>query len=241
MIHHRGDSYRNIYTVSPSQSLYDDILDESEYEIAEIWEEKTSSIEYSVDKIHRPFQYGEKENSLFVFDNINPGITRFSDGNFGVWYGALEELTSLIETYYWIFKEIQPDLKNATNKTIRKHRRMYSAELDHERAIDLRPYVETFSEIIHPHDYTESCKLGRWAVENQISLFLAPSVRCLSGTCTPVFEKKAILSDKYLYDYYVTYTYNSRTIKIEKKGIFESFEIPEEWININLPKKSSEQ
>ena len=113
LIHHRGDSYRNIYTVSPSQSLYDDILDESEYEIAEIWEEKTSSIEYSVDKIHRPFQYGEKENSLFVFDNINPGITRFSDGNFGVWYGALEELTSLIETYYWIFKEIQPDLKNA--------------------------------------------------------------------------------------------------------------------------------
>lgn len=224
----KGAAYRNIYTVSPSQSLFDDLLDEDDFPVAQAWDIETAQIPKG-SKTSRPIEYGNKHDSLFVFKKINPGQTRFSDGTFGVWYGAIEEQTSLVETYFWLFKEVQPDLKSAKNGRIRKHRRMFLADLDHDRAINLTMFHKEFPDLTNPINYEFCNRLGKFACENKVGMFSSPSAREHKGNCVPVFDPDAIKSDAFQYDYYLTFEAESKTILIERKGVLNTFSVPKDW------------
>jgi len=98
------DIYRNIASLRGSQDLYDDLSDSPESWQAATDLEMTSK-PYTYDSAHpiidRPFEEAAFNEAIsYPFENWSK--TRYSDGSFGVWYGADSLKTSIYETvYHW--------------------------------------------------------------------------------------------------------------------------------------------
>ncbi len=198
-------SFRNIYTIKISQSLFDDLTDEEEFPLLQAWENKGSGIDHNERQANRVFQYGENQSTLTVFDKINWCYSRFSDGkSYGVWYGALEPQTSIQETLYWSYQFCKPDLQKST-KPIVVDRKMLEADLSSPKAVDLRPLTPDYPQLIDPKNYSLCQELGKYAVENKIDFYLNFSARKKEGTCLPVFDLNSILRDRFLYYFHFTF------------------------------------
>jgi hypothetical protein len=193
-------AYRNIATCDPSQDLYDDIADSKDWELLQYADNVSSGIDHNQQKIQRVFQYGNIEDSLLCFDERFWRWGRFGDGSFCVWYGAVEEETSIKETLYHRPEIDKNDLQNAVSAIIQA-RRLFKADLTPNKFSDLRPYVEPYPLLIHESDYSFCQRLGAYAVHEKLDLFLTQSVRNPKGTCIPVFSAKTI-KDKPIRTYF---------------------------------------
>ena len=188
------DCFRNIATCDPSQNLYDDIIDEEDYEILQYIDNISSGIDHSKPKSGRFIQYGNIHNSLLCFDEKFWSWGRFGNRHFGVWYGALEEETSIKEALFHR-PEIDKNDKINANSPIIQARRLFKASLKPNRFSDLRPYVNEYPLLISKKNYSFCQKLGSYAIKKKIDLYFTQSVRNKNGTCAPVFNEK-IISDK---------------------------------------------
>jgi hypothetical protein len=196
------EAFRNIATCSPSQNLFDDLVDEEDWSILQYAENLSSGIDHSLPQRQRFEQYARIDDSMLCFDEQFWSWGRFGRRNHGVWYGALEEETSIREALYHR-PEIDPnDLKNALNPIIQP-RRMFKAELAAQQYADLRPYTARYLLLVHPRDYSLCQDLGQYAVEQGIDLYLTPSVRWPGGTCTPVFSAHTIVKDQSIRTYFL--------------------------------------
>lgn len=190
-----GVSYRNVYTCFPSQDLWDDLdLNQDEKDLVWDWVEKTSDINHHNDQKERVFQYGDTQSALLAFNKTAFKPMRFNTSAFGVWYGSLEEATSIRESLCWFYRHNQERLKD---KNIVAHRKMFQANLETKRAVDLRMTDERTKLTDEDRTYTQ--KLGSYAKAMGIDMYLTPSARNKNGTCTPVFFPKAIKKDKVAY------------------------------------------
>lgn len=192
-------AYRNIATCDPSQDLYDDIADSKDWEILQYVDNVSSGIDHYIPKIERVFQYGNIEDSLLCFDERFWRWGRFGDGSFGVWYGALDEETSIKETLYHRPEIDRNDLKSAVNPIIQA-RRLFKADLTPKKFSDLCVYVQAYPLLVHESDYSFCQSLGSYAIQEKLDLFLTPSVRNPNGICIPVFSAK-IIKDKAIRSY----------------------------------------
>lgn len=201
--HWSGSAYRNIATCDPSQDLYDDLVDPEDYGTLFQLESLTQGIDQ--DPIHRNrcFQYGEIDRSTVCFEKFF-GWSRFSDGTFGVWYGAMDEATSIRETSYKRPEIDSNDFKNA-NGPIIQCRRLFRAELSAKRSVALTEKNEIYPSLIS-EEYSFCQQLGIKAVKEGIDMYFTPSARNQGGVCTPVFAKHVILNDTALRTYLVIYT-----------------------------------
>jgi hypothetical protein len=138
-------------------------------------------------------------NSLLCFDEKFWRWGRFGDGSFGVWYGALEEETSIKETLYHRPEMDKNDLQNAFSAIIQA-RRLFKVDLTPDNFSDLRTYVAEYPLLVHESNYSFCQSLGSYAAHERLDLFLTRSVRNLSGTCIPVFSAK-IINDKVIQSY----------------------------------------
>jgi hypothetical protein len=118
-----------------------------------------------------------------------------------VWYGALEEETSIREALYHRPEIDANDLKNSRSPIIQA-RRMFKADLSAEKYADLRPHASSHTLLIHPHDYSFCQDLGKYAIDQNIDLYLTLSVRCSGGTFTPVFSSRTIIGDQPIRTYF---------------------------------------
>jgi hypothetical protein len=189
--------YRNIATCYPSQDLFDDLVDDDQITTLQRIDSATSGIDHQLPAKCRTFQYRELETSLFVFSQPSWWGGRFSDGSYGVWYGALEEETSIAETLYWSARFVEPDLRNTKNP-ITRDRRLFQASLRHDCTADLRVCSAYREQLTDPTDYTFCRQIGREAVAQKAGWLLSPSARYPTGTCVPVFTPEAIVSEKTL-------------------------------------------
>lgn len=196
-------AYRNIATCDPSQDLYDDLVDSKDWDILQYADNVSSGIDHNQPKIQRVFQYGDIEDSLLCFDERFWRWGRFGDGSFGVWYGALEEETSIKETLYHRPEVDINDLQNAFSPIIQA-RRLFKADLTPKNFSDLRDYVINYPLLTHENDYSFCQNLGAYAVYKKLDLFLTTSVRNPKGTCIPVF-KPQIIRDKAIRSYFNIY------------------------------------
>jgi hypothetical protein len=195
-----GSVFRNIATIKTSQELFDDIAGNAgDIPILQILADETSGIDHSLDAKNRAFQYCDPEESLSVFDEDRWYVARFSDGTFGVWYGALEKDTSIIEALFWHYRNVYKPMLSKANGPINVDRRMLEAKVKTSSAIDLRKLTADMAELTHDTDYTFCQALGAHAVENKIDLYLTPSTRKPKGTCVPVFSPISILETKTLF------------------------------------------
>lgn len=209
-------AFRNIPTCSPSQMLFDDIVDdEDEAAILMDAEASASGIDHSLAKTGRFEQYGQIENSLLCFNESFWRWSRFGDGSFGVWYGALDEETSIEETLYHRPELDRNDLLLSDNP-IMQARRMFRAQLTSRRAVDLCPFSAFYPKLTADRDYSFCQSLGSFAIRSIIELYQTPSVRKDKGICVPVFTSK-IIKDTFLYDYYNLYPKVGRPMTLNKR------------------------
>lgn len=196
--------YRNILTIKESQHLFDDLVDQEDIPILQAWDNQTSLINHQIPQINRTFQYATTFQTHYLFQEVGWRRGRFGNGKtYGVWYGALEEETSIKETLYWSRMFAKNFLEKKESITI--DRKMYSAQCVSEKSVDLRSLVKNYPKIVHKTDYSFCHQLGEYAVKNKIGLYLTPSVRNPGGTCAPVFSVDVIKKENF--SYYMHYTF----------------------------------
>ena len=113
-------------------------------------------------------------------------VTRYSDGSFAVFYGALEVETALAEVRHHFTNRFagKPDGERVA--------RYQCFVCDFTGSVkDLRPKRNAWPDLTHGSDYGLCNRLGAEAKQNQLQGLLAPSARC-EGTTHPVFERSAL-------------------------------------------------
>lgn len=221
-------AYRNIYTVTPSQDLFDDLVaDRSNDKVLQAWENETSRIDHAAPQKERVFQYGNTLQTSDVFEKEKWRLGRFGDGtNYGVWYGALEEKTSILEALYWAYRFCGQTVR-LTQEFNRVDRRMFRADCQTADHLDLRPFKESHPLLVHPTDYSLCSALGDFAQEKKLGLYLTPSVRNPKGTCVPVFRPDVLKQDRTIYFLHFDFYPDGRIEIIRDQT--EAFTIPKTW------------
>ena len=113
-------------------------------------------------------------------------VTRYSDGSFAVFYGALEKETAIAEMRHHFTSRFagKPDAVR-----VARYRRFVC---DFTGSVkDLRPMRNAWPALTRGTDYRLCNRLGVEAKEMSLDGLLAPSARC-DGTNIPVFERSAL-------------------------------------------------
>ena len=181
-----GDLLRNIKGVRVSQDLFDDLAaGPADRDVASAAESATR-LASAAPLITRPFDYGTVVTYPFVPQNWQ--ATRYSDGlAYGVWYGALEIETTVLETVYHWHRFVMDSFPGLA-RTIVGERRVFQVRCD-AILIDLRQAREP--RLTHRRDYRFTWQLGRFLWERAQSGLLAPSARA-AGTCAAIFRPEAL-------------------------------------------------
>ena len=130
---------------------------------------------------------GPFEPKARLKDKWNP--SRFSDGNWPVFYGALELETSEAEIVYHLEAG---QMKAALSAGGPVYFSRFHCTFD-GRALDLRPKLTEWPWLVDPNTTNARCQaLGREAHEKDIDGFLAPSARSSGGTNVPVFTREML-------------------------------------------------
>ena len=151
---------RNIVSLRDSQDLFDDLSDDPEaWQSAQALETQTKPQLYESAQpiIDRPFEQAEWENAIgYPFKHTS--VSRYSDGSFGVWYGADTIETSVYETVYHWKNRLLADA-GYTQAGIVMERKVYQVQCD-ALLINLRPMIASHPAITHTSDYTLTHQIG---------------------------------------------------------------------------------
>ena len=112
--------------------------------------------------------------------------SRYSDGSFAVFYGALEAETAIAEMRHHFTNRVagKPD-----GERIVWYQRFVC---DFNGSVkDLRPKRKAWPNLTHGTDYGLCNRIGAEAKGKSLHGLLAPSARC-EGTTLPVFERSAL-------------------------------------------------
>ena len=143
------DVFRNIVSIRSSQNLFDDLSDSvGDWLLAQQVEDAVKPPPYQsrTPMIHRPFEDAEWFNAIgWPFKHWQ--ISRFSDGQFGVWYGSDSVETTAFETaYHWMNGFLTDAGFQKENVTC--ERKLYAVACD-VALVDLRPLTKNHSGLVH--------------------------------------------------------------------------------------------
>jgi RES domain len=140
--------------------------------------------------ILQPHRRADRLEGLLDAPFHRKGRGRYSNGDFPVFYSALEQETAGIEVEYWYGRRAFGDGTRAR-----------TAYYDHLQcdfdglAKDLRGKQEGWPLLVHPdteRSYLFCNRLGAEAVAEGLDGLYAPSARRQGGTCMPVFRRGAL-------------------------------------------------
>ena len=138
-------AFRNIPTAYPRKHLFNEQINSGEEQDELLnWANASSGIIHSRSISNSAkntwYKYGSLENfSEFLFDKVDLPVSRFTDGSFPVWYGAEDEVTSLIEIEYHLKIDTVAEVNNGH---IDYERAMCVAPLEMKPNADVK-YLET--------------------------------------------------------------------------------------------------
>lgn len=209
-----SDLFRNIVSLKKSKNLYDDLSDD-----AEAW---SSAVQLEIETkpkifsnqdpaINRPFEEA-KWNEAIGYPFRNSSQSRFSDGTYGVWYGANNLETTIFETaYHWQNKLLSDAGFNIAGVSI--ERKIYLVQCD-SALIDLRPAIEKNPEIAHLADYTATHAIGNKIHREGHPGLITKSVRYSKGDVYAIFTPKVLSNVRTTC--FLTYTTTQKGIEIAK-------------------------
>lgn len=216
----QGDWHRNIVSLRGSQDLWDDLTDDPDVHDALAQLEMTyKPFRQAQPAITRPFE--EAGIVTAIVDVIeypfeHPGNSRFSEGRFGVWYGADSLETSIRETaWHWRRDEMAIASDARTERTVIVERRVHlvacSASL-----VDLRPHIADRSALIS-NNYSTCQQLGAELHAGQQPGVITESARSRGACVVGVFRRDALSDVRNVC--YLTYELNldSGEIVVERE------------------------
>ncbi|WP_119394654.1 RES family NAD+ phosphorylase [Salinibius halmophilus] len=188
--------YRNIVSLQVSQDLFDDLSDDpSEQQVAAQCEMavKQSIFTSSCPVIDRPF-----EDALFrqviEYPFANPGASRFSTGQWGVWYGCHELSTTIYETgYHWVNGLLRDTQALDNGRQI--ERKVYTVDCN-AALINLSNGLSTHPNVFDPRDYGTSQQFGKLIHDRGLPGVHCPSVRDQQGMNAAIFTPSVLTDAK---------------------------------------------
>ncbi|MEI8362154.1 MAG: RES family NAD+ phosphorylase [Betaproteobacteria bacterium] len=208
------DLTRNIVSLRVSENLFDDLTDDPEaWHSAQLLELETKPKLFNSHQpvIDRPFEEAEW-NDAIGYPFQNSAQSRFSDGSFGVWYGADSIETTVHETVYHWQKGLLEDA-GFNMPGVEIQRRIYSVRCD-SLLIDLRPAIKTHPEILHLSDYTATHAIGSKIHREGHPGLITKSARAGHGDVYAIFTPKVLSNPSH--SCYLTYITTENGVEIQR-------------------------
>lgn len=219
----RADWLRNIISLRVSEDLYDDLADDAPTRelLAAVEADRKPSQYERQPVLARPFEESTLTHRVFTaigYSFAHPNASRFSDGTWGVWYGAATLRTAVYETaYHWHRRFIRAPMDLPADEAVTVERRVFRVRC-RAALLDLRPALKDHPELADPGDWAPAQAFGRRVRENRYPGLLTRSVR----TPTPTARVVAVFQRAVLADprdvCYLTYRYEpgSGEIAVER-------------------------
>lgn len=214
ILNFRDDIYRNIVSLRESQDLFDDLTDlEGGREAAINLEVSSRPFIYSITQpiIDRPFEEAAYNEAVcFPFQNWSK--TRYSDGSFGVWYGAASLETSIYETvYHW--RQFLDDAGWASLDGVAIERKIYRVRCE-AALLDLRQKAGQFPGLVDKNSYHYTQQIGiRIHHEGQPGL-ITRSARC-NGEIFAIFNSQVLVAPRAFC--FLTYRMEAGAVAVERQ------------------------
>jgi len=213
---YHGDWLRNIVSLRESQDLFDDLSDQpGDWHIAIAAELAAKPLDFGdTPIINRPFEQARYCAAIrYPFENWTR--SRYSDGNFGVWYGADSLETSIFETtHHWLQFLHDADFQQQP-KTIIGERRIFQVQCN-GLLFDFRPKLADYPQLATAGEYGLSQQIGRRLHHEGHPGLITHSAHC-KGDIGVIFTPQILSNPR---DHcYLDYRYNpdSREIVIIRK------------------------
>lgn len=208
----QGDWHRNIVSLRDSEDLFDDLTDDARVHAALI----DLEIAYKPFRelqplITRPFEEAGLVTAIadvieYPFDH--PCASRFSEGRFGVWYGADTLETSVRETvHHWRRDEMAIDPERRTERVVTVQRRVHLVACT-ASLVDLRPHVADMPALV-ADNYALCRRLGTELHDGQQPGVISESARHRGACIVAVFRRDALTNVRDVC--YLTYRLNLDT------------------------------
>mgnify|MGYP000005626521 CR=1 FL=1 len=209
------DLVRNIVSIRSSQDLFDDLSnDPAHWVAAQHTEMQFKPPHYSNHSpvVNRPFEEAEWASAIqWPFNNWQK--SRFSNGTFGVWYGASTLETTVHETvHHWYHGLLSA--AGFENETVVAERKLYNVAC-HAGLLDLRPLATRFSDLLHDTDYSAAQALGARLHREGHPGLISPSVRDPSGESFVVLTPAVLSKPRAIC--YLTYRLERGHVVIERE------------------------
>ena len=205
---------RNIVSLRVSEDLFNDLTEDSEaWQAAQILEMETKPKLFDSNQpiIDRPFEEAEW-NAAIGYPFQNSSQSRFSDGSFGVWYGADSIETTVYETvYHW--QNTFLDDAGFNKPGVEIQRKIYMVQCD-SLIIDLRPEIKSYPELLHPTDYSTTQSIGRKLHREGHPGLITTSARTKNGDVYALFTPKVLSNPAH--SCFLTYRTTATGVEIER-------------------------
>jgi hypothetical protein len=210
------DVRRNIVSLRRSRNLFDDLSDDpAEQALAQQVESavKPPHFRSPTPVIDRPFEEAAWFDAIgWPFRHWQS--SRYSDGSFGVWYGADTVETTVRETAYHWYHGLIGDAEGYAQQPVAIERKVYDVACE-ALLLDLRSRVETFPALLHRSDYSFTQQVGARLQREGHPGLLAPSVRHRAGLNYVLFNA-GVLSDPRV-NCMLTYRLQGEHIVVERR------------------------
>ncbi len=206
--------FRNIVSLRESEDLFDDLSDDPEQWQSAIQleiETKSPMFESPRPIIDRPFEEAAW-NAAIGYPFQHWMRSRYSDGTFGVWYGADRIETTVFETLYHWRRGLLEDAGFLT-PGISIERRIYRVRCD-AALVDLRPAISTCPGLVDPRDYTLAQLVGARLHKEGHPGLVSRSARC-AGDIHAVLNPHILSQPRQSCS--LTYTLTSTGIDVERE------------------------
>jgi len=211
---HWSPAYRVIPTRHPAINLFDRVASSRDFEALYALEAMTNDRLRTeigeldlVPKDERRFGAGYGP-IMAAFTHLNPGGSRFSDGNYGVFYCAQSRRTAIEETRYHsaLF------LAHTNEPPMRQQMRLYSVQAKGD-VLDVRGDLAMAgidSAILSASSYVAGQALGREARAAGAPGIVYPSVRDQEGQCLAAFRTTLLRDCRHAA--FLEYEWNGETV-----------------------------
>ena len=212
-----GDIHRNIVSPRKSQNLYDDLTDSPEGWQAAIDLEMSAKPRMYISNqpvIHRPFEEAVYNEAIdYPFKHWSK--TRYSDGSFGVWYGADSLETSVHETAYHWRKNFLEDAGWHNMEGVITERKVYLVRCD-AALLDFIPKLTAFPALIDsaPGAYYLTHPVGARMNHDGHPGLRSRSAHC-AGDIYAIFNPKILSSPRPTC--YLTYQIKAGSVIVERQ------------------------
>ncbi len=210
------DVRRNIVSLRESRDLFDDLSsDPAEQALAQQVESAVKPLQYHspTPVIHRPFEEAEWFNAIgWPFQHWQS--SRYSDGSFGVWYGADSVEATVYETASHWYHGVLLDAEGYADEPVAIERKVYNVACD-ALILDLRPCVEKFPALLHKTDYGFTQQVGARLQREGHPGLVTPSARYIEGLVYVVFNPATLSSPRV--NCMLTYRLQDKHVFVEKR------------------------